>query len=500
MATDQFVAESNPADHPASQPRPSAVGISGRGRGFLLMILLVVAGVGAGGYYLATAKDRERPAAHDKGAAHGEGGGSERSNQPRVEVVKPRRGGMERTTNQPGTVHAFEYAQLYAKVSGYVKELKVDRGSRVKLGEPLIELFVPEVAAAVEQARASLERANAAVFQANARVTSAAEMINAKKADQEKADSDLRAKTAQREYRDKQYIRISQLVARGAVEERLKDEEEDRRAAAREDEAAARSAVAAAKAHVAEAEALLAQARADVKGAEADVDVSKANLVKERALESYTHITSPYDGVVIFRGEGVHKGAFVRSADQGMGDGPMLTVAMDEMMRTIIPVPDRDVPYVNLGDPAIVRVDALDVREFTGVVSRIADSEDVNDRTMRVEVDLPNPQQVLRDGMYGRAEIILEKATTNLTVPSSAILDRDSKGKGTVEIVRDGKMYRQSVVIGRDTGTVAEIVSGLEPDADVVVQPDISMADGTPVRVGSGAVAATPANSGGDPS
>ena len=129
------------------------------------------------------------------------------------------------------------------------------------------------------------------------------------------------------------------------------------------------------------------------------------------------------------------------------------------------------------------------------MVSRIADSEDVNDRTMRVEVDLPNPQHVLRDGMYGRAEIILEKATKNLSVPSSAILERDSKGKGIVEIVRDGKMYRQSVVIGRDTGTLAEIVSGLDPDAEVIVQPDISMADGTPVQVGSGAVAAAPAKS-----
>src|SRR5262249_14548385 len=151
-------------------------------------------------------------------------------------------------------------------------------------------------------AKAALERAKASVVQAKARVTSAAQIIVAKKADEEKAVSDLRAKTAQREYRDKQYVRISQLVERGAVEERLRDEEQDRRAAAREDEAAAKSGVAAAGAHVAEAEALLAQAQADLKGAEADVQVAEANLDKETALESYTHIKSPYDGVVIFRG------------------------------------------------------------------------------------------------------------------------------------------------------------------------------------------------------
>jgi HlyD family secretion protein len=506
MAMDHAVVESERLETPVSSRGPSPEARRGGGLGKTLLILLVLAGLGAGGYYMVVngrdpARSSEHPptSGHGTAAVHGEGGTG--GGTPRVEAIKPRRGGMEMTTVQPGTVFAFEFAKMYAKVSGYVKEpdgLKVDRGSRVKKGDLLVELFVPELVAAVEQAKASLVRANAAVVQAEARVKSAAQIIVAKRADQEKADSDLRAATARREYRDKQYVRISQLVERGAVEERLRDEEEDRRQAAREEEAAARSAVAAARAHVFEAEALLAQAKADLKGAEADVKVSQANLDKEQALESYTHIRSPYDGVVIFRGEGVHPGAFIRSADQGTGD-PVVTVARDDVMRTVIPVPDIDVPYCDLGDPAIVQIDALRGREFKGAVSRIAESEDVNDRTMRVEVDLENPvvnkdtrTRVLRDGMYGRTTIMLEKATTHLTIPSSAIIDRDSEGKGTVEVVRDGKMYHQRVVIGRDSGTIAEIVSGLEPEAEVVVQPDVSMADGTAVRVETGAVAGAP--------
>jgi RND family efflux transporter MFP subunit len=488
MATDQVAVESHPGEKQVPEWRPWPSARRRGGWGSKLLILLIIAGLAAGGYYMATAsKDRTRRSEHEKPARHAEGG-SASHDLPRVEVVKPKRGGMARITNQPGTVHAFDYAELYAKVSGYVKELMVDRGSRVKMGDTLIELYVPELDAAVEQARAALDRAKAAVVQAQARVVSAGEIILAKEADLDKAVSDLRAAAARREYRDKQFERIHQLVQRGAVEARLEDEEADRRAAAHEEEAAANSGVAAARAHVAEAKALLEQAKADLKGAEADVKVSQANLDKELALESYTHVKSPYDGVVIFRGEGVHKGAFIRSADQGVGP-PMLTVAMDAMMRTIIPVPDRDVPYCDLGDPATIRVDALNDREFRGVVSRVAEAEDVNDRTMRAEVDLPNPQHVLRDGMYGRAEIVLEKETSNLTAPSSAILDRDSEGKGTVEIVRDGKLYRQSVIIGRDTGTLAEIVSGLDPDSDVVIHPDVSIADGTPVQVESAGVA-----------
>jgi RND family efflux transporter MFP subunit len=502
MATDQGGVRAHTIEQPELAQRPLLAARRGGGWGRIVLALVAVLGLGAVGYYLATSghartgQSEHSAGSEHGGAAHSEGGAS--GGAARVEVVRPKAGGMEMVTTQPGTVHAFDFARLYAKVSGYVKELKVDRGSRVKKDDLLLTLYVPELVAAVEQARASLERARAAVVQAEARVKSASQTVVAKKADVEKAESDLRAAAARREYRDKQYVRIRQLVERGAVEQRLLDEEEDRRAAAHEEEAAAKSAVAAARAHVYEAEALLAQAEADLKGAQADVNVSRANLDKELALQSYTKITSPYDGVVIFRGEAVHPGAFIQSADQGLGD-PMLTVASDAVMRAIIPVPDRDVPYCDLGDPAIVTVDALKGREFKGTVSRIADSEDVNDRTMRVEVDIANPlvnpnsqTRVLRDGMYGRTTIILEKATKNLTVPSTAILDRDSEGKGTVQVVRDGKMYRQHVVIGRDTGSLAEIISGLTPDAEVLVQPDVSMADGTPVQVESGAVAEAP--------
>ena len=449
----------------------------------MLFILLLIAAIAGGGYYVAT-NSKDRASEHEKtGKAEAHQGG-ESSDLPRVEIVKPVRGGMEMTTVQPGTVHAFEYAQLYAKVSGYVETLTVDRGSRVKKGELLLSLYVPELVAAVKQAEASLIRAHAAVDQAKAHVTTARETIKANQAKVEDRMAALKAKTSNREYREKQYARIKQLVDAGSVEQRLLDEEEDRRETARQEEFAARAAVDTAKAELAEAHAMLAQAQADLAGADAEVKVNEANLVEKTTWESYTKITSPYNGVIIFRGEAVHPGAFIQSADKGTNE-PMLTVAQDDRIRTVIPVPDRDVPFCDLGDPAIIHVDALNDRAFKGTVSRIAESEDVNDRTMRVEVDLDNKDHILRDGMYGRAVIILQKATPHLTVPSTALLDRDSEGKGTVEVVRDGKLYRQSVIVNRDNGTLAEIISGLEPDAQVIVKPDVSMADGTPVHAES---------------
>ena len=155
-------------------------------------------------------------------------------------------------------------------------------------------------------------------------------------------------------------------------------------------------------------------------------------------------------------------------------------------MRTIVLVPDRDVPYCKVGDPATVTLDALAGRVFKGKVSRISESEDLNDRTMRVEIDLPNPDRVLRDGMFGRAAILLEKLIKSLTIPSSCLIDRNGKGEGAVLVVRDGEIHRVNVHVGIDTGLRVEVVNGLDEDDLVVLQPDASIAEGTKVQVESG--------------
>jgi multidrug efflux pump subunit AcrA (membrane-fusion protein) len=115
----------------------------------------------------------------------------------------------------------------------------------------------------------------------------------------------------------------------------------------------------------------------------------------------------------------------------------------------------------------------------------MAESEDIRDRTMRVEVDLPNPDRLLRDGMYGQAVIVLEKGTKDLTLPSTCLMEQSGTGEGAVMVVKDGKIHRTKVKAGRDDGTHVEILEGLSPDDHVVLQPDGSMADGTVVQVES---------------
>ena len=101
-----------------------------------------------------------------------------------MQVVKPQRGGLERVTDQPGTIRGFEYAPLFSKVTGYVEELKVDRGDRVKKGQLLAVVYDPELHVAVLQAQANLQHSQAKAKQADARIKTAEAGVRAAEAKQ----------------------------------------------------------------------------------------------------------------------------------------------------------------------------------------------------------------------------------------------------------------------------------------------------------------------------
>ncbi len=447
-------------------------------------LLVVLAIGGAGGVWLTASGQQHKPTG-EKGEGHE--GKSDRGGKARVQVIMPQRGGMERVTSQPGTIRAFEFAPLYTKVSGFVKKLNVDRGSRVKKGDLLAEIYDPERDVAVLQAEASLEHSKAAVAQARADILTANASVLAARAKQNEVKATLDERTATRDYRRKEYERISELVARRSVEERLKDEQLDEYHSSEAAVLSAQAGIETAAALLAESQAKVEKAKADLKAAEAQVQIAEANLKMAKVFVQYTRIESPLDGVVIFRGEGMHIGSFVRAADQGGSQEPLLTVAMTEKMRTIIPVPDRDVPYCQVGDKATVTLDAYAGRVYHGKVDRTSESETLNDRLMRVEVDLDNSDGILRDGMFGRADILLDRVITSLTVPSSCLIDRNGKGDGAVLVVKDGKIRRVNVKVGMDTGVRAEIAQGLSEHDQVVLQPDPSITDGTPVEADSAA-------------
>ena len=182
--------------------------------------VLVIVAVAGGGFY---AFERVRSLS----SRETEDGGAKPPGRVGVEVVHPKAGGIQRVSTQPGTVEPFEAADLYAKASGFLAEQSVDIGSKVKKGEVLARISVPEYEKQVARDEAKVRDADARVKQMEAHLTAA-------KADARAADTAVtlakvmvRAKTAFHQYREKQLKRIKELVRAKALDARLEDEQED---------------------------------------------------------------------------------------------------------------------------------------------------------------------------------------------------------------------------------------------------------------------------------
>lgn len=436
--------------------------------GILAVVLL------SGGGYLLT-----RP--ENSTTAHADEGRVEESEPPaatRVEVEYPRKGLTDRTSNQPGTVEAFESVNLYAEVSGYLKTQTVDIGDRIKKGQVLATVDVPELEKQVQRHEAAVEQALSKVAQMEAHVLSAKAELDAAKSMVPQAEAVAKSKSAELRFRQRQLERMRELFASKSIDERLVDEKTEQRDAAREAEIGAQEGVTAAKAKVTAMDAKVKQAEADVDAAKAEVKVARADLAKAQVLVQFATITAPFDGVVTRRN--FFPSDFVRAASEGSAREPLLTVQRTDLFRVVVQVPDRDVPYVDVGDTATIDIDALPGQQFTGKVSRLAESEDPQTRLMHVEIDLPNPSGKIRNGMYGRVAILLDHSDA-LSVPASSLVSKGEDGKASVFVVRDGVVRRVPVVYGSDNGLRVAIIKGLTGDDQVVLHPGSNLEDGTPV-------------------
>jgi|GEM_PF-387324 len=471
------------------------------------LLLLVLAGLsGAGWYAYARAKPDSENTKKTQPSDH-----KTATNQIAVDVVKPQAGPIQRLSNQPGSVEPFEGTELYAKASGYLisqtlerdgkpvlkdgKPVEVDIGVPVQAGDVLAKIWVPEYEKTVEHDKAQVKDAQAKVKQMDAHLVAAQAEWRAAQASVNLAEVMVKAKTAFRHYREKQLDRIKGLYAQNAVDAKLVDEQEDYFLSAQEAENAAKEHVITAQEQANAAKAKIEQAKADLDEANAYVGVCQALLEKSEVLLSYTIIQSPYTGVVTrrsyFPGQNGRTGAFIKSADQG-GITPLFVVERTDLMRVIVQVPDRDVPFLYIGAPAVVRIDALAqigivyrsdaVRKIA--VSRWARAEDPITRTMRTEIDIPNPDGMLQAGMYGRVAIDLSDVKAKgLRIPSNALVGKADNGVGKVRIVQNGKVHIATVKYATDNGVEVEVTEGLSPNDDVIVRASAVVEEGTPVNV-----------------
>jgi RND family efflux transporter MFP subunit len=393
-----------------------------------------------------------------------------------VEVIRPGRHNVQRSVGEPGQLVAFETTPIHAKIAGYVRTVNVDIGDPIKKGQLLAVLSVPEVEAdlgekkaAVDEAVAKQAQAVSRVKVAEAAVTSAIAKVGEVRAGIKRADADV--VRWQHEYR-----RVEQLYNERAQTGTLLDETRNKLSSAEASVDEAHAKVESADAALTEARSELEKARADVAAAAASIDVARSQARHAEAMAGYARIEAPYDGIITERH--VDTGHLTRP---GADSAPLFVTARTDILTTVVHVPDTFSTDVNPGDPATVKIEALKGRTIEGKVTRTSWALDPKTRTLRTEIDIPNPGGKLPPGLYAYATVIVDEHNDVLTIPAKAVMQE--QGQAFCVVVADGKATRRPVQLGLSDGTRTEIVRGLDGSEQVVKTFAASLTDGQAVSV-----------------
>jgi RND family efflux transporter MFP subunit len=215
-----------------------------------------------------------------------------------------------------------------------------------------------------------------------------------------------------------------------------------------------------------EADAALSSAKAGISAAEQAVVASRASLDKDRAMFAYSRITAPFGGVVTemqaFTGALLPAGT-----SSNKGDLALCKLSQNNVLRLVIPVPERAVPDVKIGQTVDLKVATLN-KTLQGKIVRFSGEIDSATRTMHTEIQVPNADYALLPGMYASAELPLRSVANALTVPIQAV-EPSGEGRGSVQVVSSSNHVEpRDVTLGLQTANRVEIVSGLREGEMVV--------------------------------
>ena len=227
--------------------------------------------------------------------------------------------------------------------------------------------------------------------------------------------------------------------------------------------------------------AVLSTAEADVgeangKTAEADLIAAQADATRLRELVAFQQIRAPFDGVIANRQ--FDRGDFIPGDSAANGRWLFHVMRVNEL-RVLLDVPPATALALKAGQPATVEFSEMPGKKFPATVARAAGLIDAASGTMRIELTLPNADRAIPAGLNGVAFIAPEAGAKRLLVPVNALVTR--AGRQNIALVRDGKVAFVPVQAGRNLGTKVEILTGLAPDAAVILNPNALLEEGQAV-------------------
>ena len=350
---------------------------------------------------------------------------------PRVDVLLVGRSTRKSELELPGNIEPTTEAPILARADGYIKRRMVDIGDRVKAGQEVAEIDAPELEQQVIQAKATVQQMQAALEQAQANLL------------QGQTDTELARITAQR---------TGALLKKGAVAR----QDDDQNQAQYQSKLANLQAL---------EKAIMVQ--------RSNVGAAQANESRLDKMESYRVVRAPFDGVITLRN--VDTGALVNA-----GSTLLYRIAQTATLRTYVNVPQAYADSVRPGQPATLNVANLPGRQFPGTVARTSNSLDPASRTLLVEIQVPNAQNLLMPGMYARVDLSSARSQPPLLVPSDALMVR-ADGAQVAVVAPDHSVHLQKVEVGRDYGDRLEVLAGLHEGAMIILNPGDAVQEGEKV-------------------
>ncbi len=486
----------------SATPAPDAAALHpNRGSGSRVRRILFVALFAFGGVALALAV-RHELIPNPFGSAHAKGPApaAPKTGAPVAKVIAPRRASsVPITVEQLANVEPYYRADLRARASGIVRHVHRDIGERVKAGDVLIEIDVPDAeqdvargGALVLQRQQELKVSEAKLKDAKARREVSAATIKQRAAD-------VDAATATSDFRKRKFERLKELALKGTVVGNVVEEEEREYLAAAAAVASAKANVERARADFAESESNVEAASADIELKKAQIDVAQKELERAKAVADYARVRAPFDGVVVKRM--VDPGSFVQNATTGTSD-LLISVSRVDLVTVSAKFPDSVAPFVTADTLALVTVDDLPDVSIPVRITRFAPSVQNADHTMRVEVDLfngdeadharlladlkrpdgprptkgpgsepparafpPGAPQRLIPGMTGTMKLTLGGYGESFVLPSTAVYSRG--GATYLLVVEDGTTREVPVRVQLNDGkTVRVALLGKKRDAN----------------------------------
>jgi membrane fusion protein (multidrug efflux system) len=343
---------------------------------------------------------------------------------PTLDVARVVQQPVNVTLSMPGELDSFEAVAVYPKVTGFVKTIRVDRGSRVRTGELIAELEAPEFVAQRAEAQSKLEAAQAQLAVVRS-----------------KADADTST-----------YDKLKAASATPGV-------------VAGNDLVLAQKAVEANQNQIA--------------AAQQTVEAARQALQSVTQMESYLRVTAPFDGVITERN--VHPGALVGPNSGPAAAMPIVRLAQNDRLRLVVPVPEAYVAGVRDRVMISFTVPAFPGRTFTGTVARLAHNVDVRTRTMAVELDVANRDGSLVPGTFCQIAWPIHRPDPSLFVPAGSIAS--TTDRTFVVRVRNGRTEWVDVRTGLTSGPLTEVFGDLRPGDAIATRGTDEIRPGAEVRI-----------------